>query len=350
MNIFQRKIEEWLSRPVPDRASNTCYGMPFHLATDIGLHRKINQDRVAALSIAEPLGGYPLLALAVSDGMGGMRDGEKCAALAISSFFYFLAQHRMKEVSGLLKEAILYSNEMVNKDYGGCGGATFSAVVLAYGNKAYLVNVGDSRIYSYGAIDDVKRLTVDDSLMEAVGGYGRELLQFVGMGDGLQAHISEMEILDQKFVITTDGAHSLESKTFNSILNNSTDIKSAAERILAVSRWCGGHDNATVAILDMLPAYKKIYEEGGGVQLWDPFGNLTTMWLRHNELSIDRRGRAQEEKQNKKEEKPQKEKEGGGGRKAKRSSKVSKESVKKEAQLNIEIVPAEESGKDDEKK
>lgn len=44
------------------------------LSSDIGLVRKENQDRVAALYTGKK-SINPLFAIAVADGMGGMRDG-----------------------------------------------------------------------------------------------------------------------------------------------------------------------------------------------------------------------------------------------------------------------------------
>jgi PPM family protein phosphatase len=70
--MFQNKIEAWLSRPALDRALNQCFDLSAVLATDIGLQRTENQDRVAALRInAESASGRPLIAVAVADGMGG---------------------------------------------------------------------------------------------------------------------------------------------------------------------------------------------------------------------------------------------------------------------------------------
>jgi len=99
MDMFQEKIEAWLSRRAPERALNQCFGLSAVLATDIGLERTENKDRVAALKInSRSPNGRPLIAVVVADGMGGMRDGAKCATLALSSFFYALISHRGDEI------------------------------------------------------------------------------------------------------------------------------------------------------------------------------------------------------------------------------------------------------------
>jgi serine/threonine protein phosphatase PrpC len=142
MNMFQEKIEAWLSRRAPERALNQCFGLSAVLATDIGLERTENQDRVAALKInARSPNGRPLIAVVVADGMRGMRDGAKCATLALSSFFYALISHRGDEIEKRATAAISYANNAVFSFAGGKGGATLSAILV-------IVHLGDSRIYS----------------------------------------------------------------------------------------------------------------------------------------------------------------------------------------------------------
>ena len=93
--MFQEKIESWLSRPVPERAVNRSFELPVVLSSDIGLKRSENQDRVAAMKIlSKASGGRVLVAVAIADGMGGMRDGAQCATKALSSFFYALTLFR----------------------------------------------------------------------------------------------------------------------------------------------------------------------------------------------------------------------------------------------------------------
>ncbi|MER8731245.1 protein phosphatase 2C domain-containing protein [Mesorhizobium sp. M1227] len=280
--MFREKLESWLSRRVPDRAVNLCFDLPAVLATDIGLHRSENQDRVAAMKISSrSSAGRPLTAVAVADGMGGMRDGGKCATIAMSSFFYALTLYRFQSLEQRVATAILHANDSVFELYGGNGGATLSAVLIDHKLKPVIVNIGDSRIYSFGNDVSVERLTVDDSLAEAVGGHGRDLLQFIGMGPGIQPHINAMPNSALKIAITTDGIHFLPTQTFNDILSHASDLKSAAERLAALARWCGGSDNASSALVDTVELSNILgTRDIEGIQLWDPFGSLQTLWVR----------------------------------------------------------------------
>lgn len=278
-DIFQETIGTWLSRPSPDRAQQVCFDLPVVLATDIGLQRTENQDRVAAFRINH---SQPIIAIVVADGMGGMRDGEKCASLAISSFFYALALNRHQGIEQRAAAAISFANDIVHKFAGGHGGATFSALLFDIGAAPVIINVGDSRIYSCGKGVKLERLTIDDSLEEAVGGHGRELLQFMGMGKGIQPHIKSISADVQQLAITSDGIHYIDQSTFASVLFHASEPKTACERLSALARWCGGHDNASIALVDLKAVSSHLSKsQDGTIQIWDPFGMLSITWLRN---------------------------------------------------------------------
>ncbi|MGX9576410.1 PP2C family protein-serine/threonine phosphatase [Mesorhizobium sp. f-mel] len=287
--MFQEKVQAWLSRKVPDRFVNVCFDLPAVLATDIGLNRSENQDRVAAMKIsARASAGRPLAAIAVADGMGGMRDGAECAAIALAGFFYALTLYRSQGLEQRANAAILYANDCVFRFAGGKGGATLSAILVDNSIRPIWVNIGDSRIYAFSSGGSVDRLTVDDSLAEAVGGHGRELLQFMGMGPGIQPHIAAVPNSANNLAITTDGIHFLPPTTLNEILVHAPELKSAAERLAALARWCGGSDNASSAIANVAELSSALgSNDAEGIQLWDPFGSLQTLWIREDAARVE---------------------------------------------------------------
>lgn len=287
MHPFQENIQTWISRRLASRSSSQCLDIPFLLSTDIGLVRKENQDRAAALYTGKK-SINPLFAIAVADGMGGMRDGGKCSSLAISTFFYSLIQHRNLGIKERAYEAVKASNNHVFDIYRGDGGSTLTAVLLDSQGTKIIVHLGDTRVYTFGIGKKVERHTTDDSLVEIVGGSGRELLQFVGMGESMQPKISDFCCQEGFCAITTDGIHGLEEKTFSRILENSSSLNDASERLNSVAMWCGGNDNSTSAIFDiagMLPSLDRY--EGSGIRLWDAGGDLTTLWLREEEQAFN---------------------------------------------------------------
>ncbi len=280
-DAFQDTVANWLSRAVPDRAQNQCFDLPAILATDIGLQREENQDRVAALRLSARQSSQPIIAVVVADGMGGMRDGAKCATLAVSSFFHALVRHRHQGLEQRAAAAAAHANDAVYAFAGGRGGATLSALLFDTGAPPVIINLGDSRIYACGKGVKVERLTVDDSLEEAVGGHGRDLLQFVGMGAGIKPHIRTVPSHVSELALTTDGIHYIEADTLASVLYHASDPKAAVDRLSALARWCGGHDNASLALVDLKalssPATRN---QEGGIQVWDPFGTMAISWLR----------------------------------------------------------------------
>lgn len=287
MHPFQDNIQTWLSRRQPSYARNRSFEPPFILSSNIGLTRKENQDRTAALFTGRR-STNPLFVMAVADGMGGMRDGGRCSTLTLSSFFYSLIQHRNLGIAERAYEAIKASNNQVFDIYRGDGGSTLTAILIdSLGNKI-IVHLGDTRIYTFGHGKSVERHTTDDSLVEAVGGSGRELLQFVGMGESMQPTISELPYSEGFCAITTDGIHGIEEKTLCKILENVNSITEASERLNSVSMWCGGSDNATSAIFDMTEMLSSLAQyEGNGIRLWDADGDLTTLWLREEDQAFN---------------------------------------------------------------
>jgi len=289
--MLNERLTKWLSRKVPEQGTNFTSVLPIVLTTDQGLIRTENQDRIAVMRVNAISGGCkPFVAIALADGMGGMKDGAGCAIKAISSFFHALVHNRNLSSQERIELAVYNANSAVNEFSGGYGGSTLSAVLISPNETPLLANIGDSRIYAIsvqGIEKNVLRLTIDDSLEESVGGYGRDLLQFVGMGDGLKPHISLLSKKAEKILITTDGVHFINQNTLYDILLNAPESKQIADRLSAVVRWCGAPDNASMAIFDLPELSKSLKLDGeSGIEIWDPFGALHLIWLKQ-EPSVD---------------------------------------------------------------
>jgi len=99
------------------------------ISTDIGYERAENQDRVVVLRCSGS-GENEYLLTAICDGMGGMRDGQICASLAVSGVIVaFLKSHHLTIKDRLLSTARA-TNQAVHQRYRGKGGATLSAVCV----------------------------------------------------------------------------------------------------------------------------------------------------------------------------------------------------------------------------
>jgi serine/threonine protein phosphatase PrpC len=185
--------------------------------------------------------------------MGGLQDGATCAALAVATFAAKLIDGRHGPIDEVVNDAARAANDAVYSAYRGKGGATLSAVIVSPNGAGLGVNVGDSRVYAplrNHPERKVLRLTTDDTMKEAFGSEGDGLLQFIGVGSGLKPHLFEVDPI-HLVVITTDGAHFVEPKMFAEIIARSPDPKAIVERTVALSRWLGAPDNATVAAIDI---------------------------------------------------------------------------------------------------
>jgi hypothetical protein len=150
------------------------------------------------------------------------------------------------------------ANDEVYRRFSGRSGATLSAIGASSNGEVACVNVGDSRVYGFLANGKVKQISKDDSLgnilsdmeLDFPPSHFRELLQYVGMGKGIQAHgipIREADTYNCLF-LTSDGAHELDCELFEQVVLNAGSSKEIARRLTTLSDWKGGKDNATVAV------------------------------------------------------------------------------------------------------
>jgi serine/threonine protein phosphatase PrpC len=162
-------IADWMSATVLHRSRQLIFDQKAVIATDIGVIRNENQDRIAALHV--PIGTRPFVCFALSDGMGGMKDGGECATTALAAFFESLINNSGMDGQRKLNLATRAANEAVFQTWQGKGGATLSAILIENDQSIHIANVGDSRVY---ALDSdwrtIRRLTIDDNLKEAFGG------------------------------------------------------------------------------------------------------------------------------------------------------------------------------------
>lgn len=251
------------------------------MATDIGLVRTQNEDCVALARMRDP-SGRPYLLAAVCDGMGGMADGAVCSSLGMAAFFSAFFHHTNTGLRA--NESLAYSaldaNRAVFQRYRGTGGTTLSAVLITPENVAFTLNVGDSRIFHISE-DSLTQLTKDDTIAGQLEGRdpnfhgSADLLQFVGVGPGLEPHITQLLLLpSSKLLITSDGVHYLPTELLARVGGNAPDDGVYIRRLIELSKWCGGHDNASALVLS--PSDVGVSVSGGSdlVEIWDSFGEL----------------------------------------------------------------------------
>jgi len=291
--MLNDKLVRWLSRPTSDRGANIVTGLPITLITDVGMVRKENQDRVVAMKVnTTTASSKPFAVVALVDGMGGMWNGSECAIRALSAFLNTLIRFRHKMPLERLELAADIANMALYEISKGRGGATLSAVLVTSDQGAFTLNIGDSRIYAVVTGDrgeEVTRLTIDDSLEEIVGGNGKDLLQFVGMGVGLKPHVKVVPQNAKRILVSSDGVHFIRHDTLCDSLLYARDTKDVAEQLITLATWRGAPDNASLAVTS-LPEFSKCLSENEetGIEIWDPYGALHIMWQKQEQADPQR--------------------------------------------------------------
>lgn len=231
--------------------------------THTGLIRTTNEDAVLMLE--------PRL-YAVADGMGGHAAGEIASSEALrvlkSEAFKF-EDLRGEELICALKETAEKANRhlrtMVKRDSELNGmGTTLAAVYMALDGKAYILNIGDSRVYLRRE-GKLELLTRDHSMVAELIAKGElsekdalahpkrhVILKAIGAEDDIEPDVFETDIkIHDRLLICSDGLSDMvDSEELNEILKNEK-IEIAADMLIEAALNNGGRDNITFVLLEI---------------------------------------------------------------------------------------------------
>lgn len=253
------------------------------LATEVGEVRGENQDRIAIARGRDRL-GRPFAIAALADGIGGMRQGAECAALTLGSLLSTIANEAQVSTDARrwLLRGIHQANNDVHAKLNGEGGSTLAAVLVAGDGSTHWASVGDSRVYQAND-SKLTQLSIDDTI---AGQLGRgadakleqsKLIQFIGIGKPLEASVSDLTpTMGGTVFITTDGVHFLDSTPwFGHLITHAPDPGICVRRLVELSKWCGGPDNASAAMIKLGGAIDEgMPQIDGCMEIWDPFSEL----------------------------------------------------------------------------
>lgn len=225
--------------------------IPVTWASSAGLQRKENQDRVVA---GRSPSGVSIAVLA--DGMGGLEDGGRAAIISASSAAARALQSWHPRVEMIAEDAIHFANQQVFNALRGRGGA---AVVLAVwaGHDFAVVHAGDARAYTIDVDGFPIQFTVDDTVAGQFEHLGRErpahpdrgLLQFVGVGSDLEVRAQGLVTRPRGVILTSDGVHDMPPEVFRWAVHRATHLQALADRLVQMSDWNGGSDNASAVCI-----------------------------------------------------------------------------------------------------
>jgi PPM family protein phosphatase len=286
---LQRRVQSFLTDAPSARAVRNA-GKSVFLGTSVGAVRERNEDRaivVRACYMREPERDFVLAAL--SDGMGGLENGEEAAIVTLSTFIARTIRTARLPPDQRLYRAALDANEAVYQLYRGRSGATLSAVLVERRFGSIGVNVGDSRIYLLRDIRLIEQLSRDDTLGEFVrdrAGFNAidrtgSLIQHIGIGEGLEPHIIDAGATNSKyhFVLTSDGIHR-NKELFSVVIRETSSLYHLVDRLLLLAELSGGHDNATAVVLpDLMDSdHNRSLEFALSLEFFSPFKEAE-LWI-----------------------------------------------------------------------
>jgi serine/threonine protein phosphatase PrpC len=233
-------------------------------ATDVGLVRTINQDRM--------LCEFPVFM--VADGMGGHTAGEVAAQLAVDTM-----RAELQNVSPILRQdvanAVMTANHLIlteaeiHPDYRGMG-TTITGICVTSDpdtgdEQLTIVNVGDSRTYVL-RMGELIQLTKDDSVVgemirlglidesEAETHAKRHMVtRALGVAEDLVVSTDIVVPLQgERFLICSDGLlREVPHNQVAGVLRRINDPAEAAKELVTMAVAKGGSDNTTVVIVDV---------------------------------------------------------------------------------------------------
>ncbi len=228
------------------------------LGSNIGLVRKRNEDCCLVARAFYGSGSRASFTVAVvCDGLGGMSQGREAAILAASAFTAKLFCTSAFDLRERLYRAVAHANAEVYRALRADGGTTLSAVINSPRQGAMLCHVGDSRIYGISHDRALEQLSRDDTMNALLNKQGVEaetpkdsrLLQFVGMGDEMEAQIKSIPDRFRSVLLTSDGAHDVPSSILQRVVMAAAGGSDLIRKLLSLSDMLGGRDNASAIVL-----------------------------------------------------------------------------------------------------
>lgn len=243
--------------------------------SDVGKRREKNED---TFLISDDCRLY-----LVADGMGGHLGGEYASKLAVNTIDEVIRAleddpemtlpegESMKpgDFSNCLRFAIREASrrifEKATEDVNLHGMGTTTVALFFRNNRAYIANVGDSRVYRIRG-EKINQITKDHSLvseqiraglLSADDSRAHRLKNIITRSVGFQESVdSDVEIravrVGDKFLLCTDGLSNLiEDGEIRDIVANN-ELEPAVKRLIDIANERGGDDNITAVLAEVV--------------------------------------------------------------------------------------------------
>lgn len=231
--------------------------------TDAGVVREMNQDYYFSSDTA--VGNLPNLFI-VADGMGGHKAGDYASRYTIERVVASVSRNTGEEPVAIMKEAINKANELLvaesREDESKSGMGTTLVIGTIIGNKLFVANIGDSRLYVVG--QNMRQITRDHSLVDEMVRLGEInadearvhpdkniITRAVGTSDHVEADFFEVEITaDDTILLCTDGlTNMVRDDEILDIIKKYDNAQAATMQLVKEANANGGRDNITVMII-----------------------------------------------------------------------------------------------------
>lgn len=217
--------------------------------SDTGLSRENNEDSVYS--------GRWLHA--VADGMGGHAAGEVASAAVITALSAYDAETPPDRLLEILGRAVAEANAEVARqaaeDRARLGMGTTLAALLLSGDRAALVNIGDSRAFRLrdGHLRQITEDHVIGKLVSDAGDYAPVLARYL---DGRPDRSPDLSTRDlrpgDRYLLCSDGLSPVVSaRAIRDVLMSAPEPELAAAQLAALAEAEGGPDNASAIVIDV---------------------------------------------------------------------------------------------------
>ncbi|MBE6617174.1 MAG: Stp1/IreP family PP2C-type Ser/Thr phosphatase [Ruminococcaceae bacterium] len=251
--------------------------MFFYGITDVGKRRTANQDNFIVMRYASDV----ILAV-VCDGMGGANGGNVASSVASTVFrdkmgdverehpmFYGMTgDDILASLSSAAKEANRAVHQLAMTDSSLQGMGTTLVGCLVSGEHAYVVNIGDSRLYLTRE-NEIKQISHDHSYVQYLVDMGKMSLEeaknsknknlitrAVGTERAVESDLFTCDVqAGDMIVLCSDGlTNHVDPQEIGetvSGIKSGDDIQAACESLIASANDRGGLDNITAVILSI---------------------------------------------------------------------------------------------------
>lgn len=234
-----------------------------------GVVRERHEDRSAVAQISAANGESYFVAV-VCDGVGGSKNGDLAASIAVTTLFSEISRIKTK-LSGeqILCHVIRRMDDKVRDCLSGSGSTTASIILATSAGELVGGSIGDSRIYTWASgkdkkltqvseddtlANEAKKLNLQDvsalaqkglmaSLSQAIGESGRESSE-------LNIIVNGPKEFSSSIALCSDGCWKHDPLGFELVLTNSKSPLEASRRTLALASWAGGSDNSSIIIIE----------------------------------------------------------------------------------------------------